>query len=456
MLTENRIQFFKKKYRDHTEEELREMDYRLIEERDLLKKGLEEGSLTINQEERLDEILDIQEYLNQPRGRPAGLSQPTTGERGFGFGAEAGEEEKNRAFGEMLQSVARAALPSGGQIAGLPCGRIDNRLLQAQEEFRSSGLESSVPSTGGFLVGKELSNEIISRAHKVSKIWDKVRKIPIGAGKNGLKIPFIDETSRATGSRLGGIQVYRLEEGGTKTASKPKFGLMEWALTKMIGLCYATDELLEDAAALGTIVMDGFAQEFGFKLDDECINGTGAGGQFLGILNAPCLVTISKAGGQSAKTISFENLVNMFAQFAAGSFDNGVFLINQNCLPQLMMMEFPVGTGGSGPVWMPANGISRRPFNTLLGLPVIICEQCLTLGTVGDIILADWTQYVAITKGGLQSATSIHVKFTTDETTFRFVLRNQAHPSWNSSLVPYKDSTSSKPTSPFVVLATRG
>lgn len=33
--------------------------------------------------------------------------------------------------------------------------------------------------------------------------------------------------------------------------------------------------------------------------------------------------------------------------------------------------------------------------------------------TSGDIILADLSQYILIDKGGLQSASSIHVKFTT-------------------------------------------
>ncbi len=453
MITETTKKYLQNKYRDVPGEELRRMDGEFNAELRILEQALSSNEITHEQSQRMGEIMDTLEYLNQSTSEPFGLGQPNTGEsRGFGFNIGASEEEKNRCFGEMLQSVARAALPSGGQIAGKPCGRIDNRLLQS-EESRSSGLEASTPSLGGFLIGKELSSEIIMKAHKVSKIWNKVRKIPIGAGKNGLKIPFIDETSRATGSRLGGIQVYRLEEGGTKTASKPKFGLLEWTLKKMIGLCYATDELLEDATALGAIVKDGFAEEFSFRLDDECLNGTGAG-QFLGILNSACLVTIAKESGQTAKTLIWENIQKIWAQFWPGGYDNGIWLINQNCWTQLMNMSIPIGTGGV-PVWLPANLAKGRPNSTLMGLPVIVAEQCQTLGTKGDIYLADFTQYIAITKGGMQSATSIHVKFTTDETTFRFVLRNDAHPSWNSSLIPYKDATSSKPLSPFLTLATR-
>ena len=82
-------------------------------------------------------------------------------------------------------------------------------------------------------------------------------------------------------------------------------------------------------------------------------------------------------------------------------------------------------------------------------------EECSTLGTIGDIILMDGSQYLGITKAGIQSAVSVHVLFTTDELTYRFVMRVDGQPLWASSLVPYKDSSSSRPVSPYVTLATR-
>ena len=79
-------------------------------------------------------------------------------------------------------------------------------------------------------------------------------------------------------------------------------------------------------------------------------------------------------------------------------------------------------------------------------------EQCSALGDVGDIILADLSQYLTIEKGGLQSASSIHVQFVTDETAYRFVVRNNGQPIWNSALTPYKGAND---LSPFVTLAER-
>jgi HK97 family phage major capsid protein len=87
-----------------------------------------------------------------------------------------------------------------------------------------------------------------------------------------------------------------------------------------------------------------------------------------------------------------------------------------------------------------------------MGRPIIPIEQAPTLGTVGDISFVDWTQYMMAEKGGMQSASSIHVKFTTDETAFRFVKRVAGQPSWSSKLTPFKGSNTQ---SPYVTLATR-
>jgi hypothetical protein len=72
------------------------------------------------------------------------------------------------------------------------------------------------------------------------------------------------------------------------------------------------------------------------------------------------------------------------------------------------------------------------------------------LGTVGDLLLASPSQYVAITKGGVQSASSIHVKFDSFETAFLFVYRIDGEPLWASSVTAFDGSTT---VSPFVALA---
>jgi hypothetical protein len=71
--------------------------------------------------------------------------------------------------------------------------------------------------------------------------------------------------------------------------------------------------------------------------------------------------------------------------------------------------------------------------------------------TKGDIYLASLSQYQTITKGGIKSASSIHVSFLTDETAFRWVYRIDGTSLWSSALTPLHGSNT---VSPFVCLAT--
>ena len=343
-------------------------------------------------------------------------------------------------FGEQLIAVMNRTTK----------GEMDSR-LDPKVNRAILGMGETIPSDGGFLVQKDFSAELFRIVSEGGSVVSRVRRLPIGPNANGLKMNAIDETSRVNGSRWGGVQAFWQDEGSTKTASKPKIRQMEWTLKKMIALMYSTDELLMDAVALSTVASAAFQEEMGFTLEQAIISGSGAGDP-LGILNAPALVTQAKEGGQDAKTVVTENIINMRARLWARSRQNSVWYINQDIEPQLHTMSLDVGTGGI-PVYMPAGGLASQPFDTLFGRPVIAIEHCSTLGTVGDIILADMSQYGLIEKGGVQAASSIHVQFLTDQTTFRFVMRTDGQPMWSSALTPNKGTNTQ---SPFVTLATRG
>lgn len=342
------------------------------------------------------------------------------------------EREGFNTFGEFCQAVA---VRSGYQ--GLP-------------ETRASGLSEGVPADGGFFVQKDFSNQLIKAAFETGILAGKCRRFPLSGTANGIKIPAVDETSRADGSRRGGVRGYWANEAATVTASDPKFAQVELTLNKLFCLGYCTEELLQDAGALDVLLNQMFAEEIGFKLDDAIINGSGAG-QPLGIMNAPCLVTVAKESGQANDTVLFENIVKMWSRLHAPSRGNAVWLINQDVEPQLFGMTLSVGTGGV-PVYLPANGLSGSMYGSLFGRPVIPVEQCDTVGDLGDIVLADLSQYYLADKGGMQAASSIHVKFIYDETTFKMTYRVDGQPSWKSYITPFKSTNT---LSPFVTLAAR-
>lgn len=343
-----------------------------------------------------------------------------------------------KSLGEQMRAVATAYLNPAA---------MDDR-LKAQKAIL--GNAEGQGSDGGFLVQQDFSTEVFKVQHEASAISSRCRRIPVGPNSNGLKMNAFNETSRALGSRWGGVRGYWLSEGNALTASQPEFRQMEWNLKKLGVLMYATDELLSDTTALGAVQEQAAGEELAFFEDDAIINGDGVG-KPLGITNSPALVTITKEVGQTAATIVFANIQKMWARMHARSRANSVWLINQDVEPALNSMDFPVGTGGV-PVYLPPGGLSQSPHATLLGRPIVTTEFNATLGTVGDIMLADFSQYLKIDKGGVQAASSMHVQFLTDQMAFRWIYRLDGQPLWNSPLTPYKGAST---LSPFVALATR-
>lgn len=352
------------------------------------------------------------------------------------------EDEGPKGFaslGEFLQAVRAACTP------GM---RSDSRLVL--EKRGASGMNEEIPSEGGYLVQKDHLAGIIKRVYDVAVLASRCRRIAVGANANGLAWNELKESSRAAGSRWGGIRGYWKGAAGTPDASKPELIEKELKLAKLMALIYTTEEMLQDTTALESFVGSIVSDEFAYLLDEAIFNGTGAG-MPLGYLQSPSLVTVSKEAGQVAKTIVYENVLNMRSRLWARSRANSVWFINQDCEPQLQTMAFVIGTGGV-PVYLPVGGSAALPYDMMYGRPVLPIEQAKTIGTKGDITLADLSQYLLIDKGGINSAVSVHVRFLYDEQVFRFTYRVNGMPTWATTLTPANGTNT---TSPFVALETR-
>ena len=346
---------------------------------------------------------------------------------------EQNSQRNFRSFGEQALAVYRAAQPGG---------RIDTRLSTRA----ASGMNATDPTDGGFLVQTDFVKELMKLTHETGLLQNKCHKIPLSTNANSIRINAIDEISRVNGSRWGGLQTFWQDEAEKMIESKPKFRQIELSLKKLTGICKVTDELLQDAAALETVLKNGFAEEFGFKMDEAILKGTG-GGQPLGILNSGSLVKVEPEAGQTEK-ITVQNLITMWSRIWSRSRTKSVWLVNPEIEPLLYTL-----TVGDKPIYIPAGSMANEPYGKLLGRPVIALEQCSALGEIGDIILADMGQYVTIEKGGIRAESSIHVRFAYDESMFRFIYRTDGQPLWHQPLKPYNKSGAL--VSPFIALAKR-
>ena len=348
-----------------------------------------------------------------------------------GYDVEVTEDETDRSLkskpftaGEFFQAVKTAAMYPGQEEPRLSA-------------FKATGLNEATPSQGGYLLPPQIASGIFQAMWGVGSVLSQFN--PIRVTGNSLTINAIDETSRADGSRMGGVQGYWLAEAAQKTASKPKFRQIDLKLKKVAALCYATDELLADATALESWIANEVPNELRFKVEAAIINGDGVG-KPLGILQSGALVSATRT---DASEIDAYDVGRMWARRLPG-FNDYAWFVNPAVYPQLLNM-----TIGQMPVYAPSVR-PDVPYGTLLGRPVVENEYCPNLGTVGDILLASPSAYALITKAGVEAASSIHVKFDYDETCFRFVYRVDGAPYFNAAITAYDGSNT---VSPFVALA---
>lgn len=352
-----------------------------------------------------------------------------------------------KSLGHQLQAIAAAKENPAFQSKGLKAIGEWQHINKA-----ALGQNEGQPNEGGFLVQTEFQDMLLRKLAESEVLQNRATVVQIGNIFNGTSIPFINETSRKDGSRGGGITVTRTPEAGTINPSTTDIGRFEKKLKKMTGAVYMTEELMADTTQLNSLMPDLFAREFRFQKNDEMYNGDGANGM-KGILNEDALVTVEIEDGQTldGTPIAAKNIFKMWSRSYAPGRPNSVWNINQDIEPALFTMSLSVGTAGV-PVYLPAGGLSASPFGMLMGRPVIPLEQAATLGTVGDITFNDWSQYLVIEKAGLVASFSPHVQFLTDQTVFKFVMRNNGGSWWSAPLTPFKGTNTQ---SPFIALAAR-
>ena len=302
--------------------------------------------------------------------------------------------------------------------------------------------EGSDPK-GGFLVPEAFSPNLLQIAPEDDPIGGRTTTIPMAVPQVSVPVR-VDKDHSSSVS--GGLTVTRKPETAAATASTQTYEQVVLNAHKLVGLTYVTDELMSDSPiSVAALLSAGFSDEFNSVLIKERIAGAGVG-EMEGVMSSGCLITVTKETGQAAATIAYENIIKMRAR--SWGYQNAIWLANHDTIPQLMLMNQSVGTGGI-PVWQPS---AREDHpDILLGRPLIFTEYVQSIGTKGDILLGTWSEYLEGVLQPLESAESMHVRFVNGENAFRFTMRNAGAPWWRSALTPDNGST----LSPFVTLAAR-
>jgi HK97 family phage major capsid protein len=266
-----------------------------------------------------------------------------------------------------------------------------------------------------------------------------------------MAVPSVEIPARVdknhSSSVSGGITVGWRPQTVEATASRMTMEQITIKAQSLLGISYVSEELLNDSAiSFAALLEQGFRDAVADAVIEARIRGTGVG-EPLGILNAPCLISVSTTS-QTTSTLKGSNLINMRAR--SWRYSRSVWLANHDCYPQLAECHIAL-SNTDVPLFTPGRGIDVP--DTILGRPVVFTEYCSQVGTVGDLLLCNWGEYIVGNLQGTQLAESMHVRFANNERAFRITMRQGGAPWWRSTLTTKNDSTNT--LSPFIGLATR-
>ncbi|MCC7139782.1 MAG: phage major capsid protein [Planctomycetes bacterium] len=323
-------------------------------------------------------------------------------------------------------------------------GRASAQLESLRAAAGSDEASENASPYGDFLLAPAFQPVLLKVDPEVDPVAGLVTEVPMAVP--AVRLPArVDKDHRSSVS--GGLQVFRRASSQDVDPKRVKMERIELRADSLMGLSFAEEEILSDSPiSFAAILAAGFNDEFRARKLSERLAGTGAG-EFLGVLNSPCLVTVAAQDGQEADTFLYENAIDMRSR--CWGYGRAIWLYNQDVLPELMRMVIPTGTGGV-PAWV-TSAREDRP-DTFLGRPAYPTEFCKTRGDLGDVILGNWSQYLEGNLEGTQGAESTHVRFDTHERAFKFWQRNAGAPWWRSTLHP---KNSEATLSPFVVCAER-
>jgi len=310
-------------------------------------------------------------------------------------------------------------------------GRADSRLKTLEE--------SGDP---GYLVPEQFRAELWDLGLEDSIVRKRATIYPMA--RNQMNVPAYGGYDHSAGV-YGTVTEEWTGESVDKTETEPGFEKIGLVAKKLACFCKSSDELKEDSAIpFGEVVGKAFAGAISFYTDRRYLNGDGAG-KPQGVISAPCTITEAGESGQTTLTIVYENVVNMYAQLLPAAWKEAVWVCHNTCLPQLMTLSYPVGTGGSHvPVLKEDNGKFY-----ILGKELLVSEKVPALGTAGCLGLYNFRYYIIGMRKEVRIESSIHAQFSEDITQWRAIVRTDGQPAPSDVITLLDGSTE---VSPFVIL----
>lgn len=379
---------------------------------DLIQKSesIEEiRSFTAEAEKVNAEIRDIEDLLNnlpsEEEARtaavtaeaPAVVKDTASTERKAPAEVKTDDSKVYRSFGEQLTDIKRAAMGGG----------VTPALEKSQRAIL--GMNTQVGSEGGYAIQTDFVNAIQDSVIQSSEILSRVDRYQVSANANEVFVTMVNETT--TANVFGGVQAYVVEEGAQIPNTKPALRQIRLGLKKIAALAYVTDEQLRDAQFTGSLLERAFALAIARLREKMIIEN---------VINNAGTTIIAKESGQAADSVVGKNFLKMRNALISTSRRNAIWTMHPDVAAELPEMYLQ-GTHSDKFIYMPENGISVVGYDRLFGREILESDYCSALGDKGDVLYWNPFEYLEISKGGIETATSIHVAFDTAQQAFRAI-----------------------------------
>jgi HK97 family phage major capsid protein len=299
---------------------------------------------------------------------------------------------------------------------------------------------------GGFLKPVQVLPGLRSVGFDGDPTMGRVTTVPMSAPT--VKINARVDKNHST-SVSGGLVVTRTPETVEFGSSRMAMEQIVLDATALTGLAHASELLLSvSPISFAALLEAGFRDQFGAHVFKEKIRG-GGGDEYIGVINSGAAISVTRDGSNA---IRGADVTAMYKR--QWGKDRSIWIANHDTYDQITRLGAALFDTGATP--LDGAAVIFRPSlgpglpNMLQGLPIFFSEFASALGSLGDIMLVDWSQFLEGILQPLQSAESVHVRFVNHERTFKFWVYNAGAPWWRTALTP---DQSTETLSPIVLLA---
>jgi HK97 family phage major capsid protein len=248
-------------------------------------------------------------------------------------------------------------------------------------------------------------------------VWNRATVWPMAGEK--LSFPKIQQNPDVDAGgfdHFAGVSFEWTEEGGEKPETQPDFGLVEMIVHELAGYTEITNTLLDSSVVnLVNFLTRVFRAAWYWRTDKEFITGTG-GKKPLGIVNDPSALIVNRA---VIGDVTVDDILAMEAKLPAVFDPNSVWFISKKARAKLRGQKVSE-TSKELVLQESYRDFAEGYAATILGRPAFLADGKIpALGSTGDIVLGNWSQYYIGFNNNFTMDSSRHFQFKKNRTALR-------------------------------------